>query len=111
MFIQLLVESTDDERIIIIEQHRYKFKRNEHGDLVCNMAHPEHEEGVLKLFPKTYKQYAAPVAAQEEAPLVVGDDMARLESSASNPDHVHADFAQLAPPQPQKAETKKQQRR
>jgi len=56
MLIQLLIEREGDTHIARLENVRYKFKRNEHGDMVCDVNNKEHI--LWMLMSASYREYA-----------------------------------------------------
>lgn len=56
MLIQCLIEREGDTHIVRLENVRYKFQRNERGDLVCDVHNQEHIRWML--MSSSYREYA-----------------------------------------------------
>jgi hypothetical protein len=65
MLIQCLVNREGDSQIVKLEGRRYKFARNEQGDMVCEVHNQEHIRWMLKS--ASYQEYLPPQAVDPPA--------------------------------------------
>jgi len=64
MLIQCLIEREGDTHIVRLEKIRYKFQRNECGDMVCEVTNKEHL--VWMLGATSYRQYQSATGQSPE---------------------------------------------
>jgi len=55
MLIQCLIEREGDTHTVRLEGRRYKFERNEHGAMVCDVHNQEHIRWML--MSSSYREY------------------------------------------------------
>ncbi len=63
MLIQCLIEREGDTHITRLENVRYKFQRNEQGDMVCDVHNKEHINWMLKS--ASYQEYVPSKVVQD----------------------------------------------
>ncbi len=71
MLIQCLIEREGDTHTTRLENTRYRFRRNDHGDMVCDVHNQEHINWMLKS--ASYQEYVPPVAESPELRTPMGE--------------------------------------
>jgi len=78
MLIQLLIEREGCTHITRLENIRYKFQRNEQGDMVCEVTNREHIRWML--MSSSYQEYVPPEAVKEGHDQDGATDLSAAES-------------------------------
>lgn len=58
MLIQCVVEREGNEHLTRLENRRYQFKRNDNGNMVCEVSNKEHIKWMLSS--SSYREYLPP---------------------------------------------------